>query len=86
MPARVDVWDATAGAVVAMFSCDAAEAVKNDPQRYSLDIPHDAPPSPPSRESDMPFDLLNGKSTKAPDHDRIIRRRSPISRTCRSRG
>lgn len=85
MPTRIDVWDRQAGRAISMFSGDAADAVANDPARYTLDIPAGADPSPPAREFDSVANLFKGPSTGVPTYDRSSSYRNPPRRPNRRR-
>jgi hypothetical protein len=70
-----------------MFSGDAADAVKNDPARYTLDIPADADlDNPRPREPDALANLFQGKSTGAPRYEQPRRNRPSRRRPNRRRG
>lgn len=60
MPTRVNVWDRRGGVLIPMFSIAASEAVENDPDRFTLEIPATA--QKPRPRDDAMAHLFKGKS------------------------
>lgn len=58
MPVVRKVWDMKAKAFIEMYSVNAKEAVKNDPERYSFEQREPAPEPAPAPQPEAPLVAL----------------------------